>query len=586
MRRRALWLALLLGGLVSAARADTQPPLPPTTPLFTIAGGTGPGSGLAVHLESATAARFPGVVRIAARSDGSIVLAADGGLLTVDPAGRITPLASDVWPSAVAVAPDGNIVFAGCEQGESEILGAGTLVRTAPGGPFTRLAGSGRLGANPRDGTPALEANLSCPQDIASAPDGRIFFDSGGRVLELGTDGLVRTVAGTGRFPDSAIPQAGGPARKVRLDPSGLDVESDGTLLIADPAGCRLYRLDGRRLTVIAGNGRQGRRRDDGARAVDARVCPIDVAAVPGGGFFVIDAGTPSESEGDSSVRLVQPDGRIRTVAGGARLSIPRGYGHELRGDGMPALQADLRHLVDIALLADGGVAFTESDLRQPRSPGLVRYLPPQRNPRLAVGVRRDRDRIYAPGAATFTTVSLTAPADVAVSVLDGDRLVATRTASLPAGDTRIELPSLAAVPHTISVSAQDAGGRVADDRAAILPRGWLATSLARSLAEQLLYVALDRHGYFGDGLGRCRRLAPGRVDCALRPERRCAAVVTIRLGGDGRLRWGTYRCPISISARRFVKRPRALRRGDLRYQYPPLPLFGRVADRWLVPWD
>ena len=154
---------------------------------------------------------------------------------------------------------------------------------------------------------------------------------------------------------------------------------------------------------------------------------------------------------------------------------------------------------------------------------------------------------------------------------------------------TTVALPSLAGVPHVVALSAADDRGRVAHDRAAILPRGWLASKLARSIASAIVFTALDPPSLSGDGLGRCTRLSAARVDCALVPDRGCEAVATIRLGTDGRLRWGTYRCPIA-RARPLIRRLRALRRSDMSCESSesscPPPLFGLVADRWLVPWD
>jgi hypothetical protein len=56
-------------------------------------------------------------------------------------------------------------------------------------------------------------------------------------------------------------------------------------VLIADRFACHVYRLAAGVLTVIAGDGSEGRAEDDGALAANASVCPVAVAAAPDGGF-------------------------------------------------------------------------------------------------------------------------------------------------------------------------------------------------------------------------------------------------------------------------------------------------------------
>jgi hypothetical protein len=155
---------------------------------------------------------------------------------------------------------------------------------------------------------------------------------------------------------------------------------------------------------------------------------------------------------------------------------------------------------------------------------------------------------------------------------------------SLPAGESRVALPVLAGRPHTLTVTAEDAAGRVAVDRAQLVPRGWLADEFGRAVARGLVSDVLDR-SYSGGGILRCRRIAGDRIDCELSDDaRRCDTTVAVKLGADGRLRWGTYRCG---DAQR--PRLRRLRRSDYTCQLGdpscPPPVFGVVADRWLVPW-
>jgi hypothetical protein len=397
---------------------------------------------------------------------------------------------------------------------------------------------------------------------------------------------VLRRAAGNGEFPER---EDGGPALGTALAPSGLGARPDGSVLIADRVACRVYRLAAGVLTVVVGSGLAELRHDDGLRAIDAGVCPVDVAGAPDGGFYVATQGDASGLGSEPRVRRVWPDGRIGTVAGTGRFSPSMTRWDEIRGDGMRGPTVDLRHVFHVDVLPDGGVVFSEGGggfAERFPGPGLIRYLPPLQAPRLAVGVRRDRDRIFTPGTPASITVSLTAPAEVGVALSDGSREVAALRTTLPAGDTRIDVPPLSGVPHVVELTATDAAGRVAQDRADLLPRGWLADRVGRMVARGLIFSATGASSVSGEGVGPCRRIAPGRIDCAMEPDERCDVVATIRLGADGRLRWGTYPCPIGRHTR-TIKRPRPLRRRDFSCSAPdcPPPLFGTVAPRWLVPW-
>ena len=588
------------GGYRAVRVGPAPPPLPvSTTPLFTIGGnGTAapPGNGVA-----ATASGLSPEARVSARPDGGLLVTGPGRVSVIDTAGRISTVAgtghagsggdggpataAQVDPSAVAALSDGGLLIGHCDTFET-----GRVRRVAADGTITTIAGTGRGGPK-RDGGPATAASLSCPTAVAPAPDGGVLIAEDNRIRRVSPDGAIGTIAGNGEFPTE--PVDGGPARSTPIDPTDLVALPDGSALIAD-ATCHVFRLAGGRLTVVAGDGSVGRRRDDGALAVNAAVCADAVAPAPDGGFYVVDAGSSGGTGSEPRLRLIVPDGRITTIAGTGRFSPEPTRHDDFRGDGGPARRADLQRLHDVTVLPDGGVVFTEglgkfATATGRGRPGLARYLPPPAGGRLAVAVRRDRDRVFAPSAPAFVTVSLTAPADVTVTVRDGTRTLATqRSEGLPSGDTRIALPALARTPLIVQVSAVDAAGRVAEDRAPVLPRGWLSDALARSVAEGVIFTLTHAPAASAYGPGRCRRFGPARVDCELAPEGRCKVVASIRLGGDDRLRLATYRCPVGLD-KPLVEPLRRLRPRDYVCEVTdrscPPPIFGVVADRWLVPW-
>jgi hypothetical protein len=577
------------------------PPVPPASPppatLFTIAGDLA-GAGFAEQAPASTLA-LPRWFDVAPAPDGGFVLVTRGRVLAVDPSGRARTLAGTGVPgfsgdggpataakvnvSAIAEDPTGGYLLAECANKR--------IRRVAPDGTITTIA---QIAAD-EAGVQLLANDVNCPVAVARLPDGTVAFINRLQryVFQVMPDGTTGALAGNGDYPDD--PPERGPALKLPIDPDGLTV-ADGRLLIADSSADRVYALADGKLTTVAGSsGAYGALPDDGLPAIDAAVTPVALAARPGGGFYLLDMGALDGVQAQPRVRAVEPDGRIFTLAGTGRAvehddSLNR---DGLRGDGMPPSRADLRDLHSIAVLRDGGIIVAEGaydalDARA-QTGGLVRYLPPPAGGMLAVAVRRDRDRLFQPERPAATTVVLRSPATVTLTVFRGAQTAYQTQLALPAGESRLPLPALEGVPHVITVDAVDDTGRVAHDRAALLPRGWLADELARDVANAKLLDAIDASTYTPDGITGCRRLAPSRVDCRVAvADKGCDAVVTVRLGVDGRLRWGSYRCPISVSAP-LVHRLRPMSARDTCFEpggsgcLPPVT--GIVPDRWLVPW-
>lgn len=211
--------------------------------------------------------------------------------------------------------------------------------------PITMVAGTGAQGYA-GDGGPALEALLSFPAGLAVDAEGNVYVADAGNacVRMIRSDGSITTIAGTGRPGFSGD---GGPAVEAQLNfPSGLAVDADGNLYIADTDNQRVRKVtrDGV-ISTIAGSGNQGFS-GDGGPAVEAElVSPTGVAVDAKGNVYIADFG-------NSRVRVVSPDGRIRTFAGSASI----GY----EGDGGPADQAALTSPYGLAAGADGSVFITD----------------------------------------------------------------------------------------------------------------------------------------------------------------------------------------------------------------------------------
>jgi uncharacterized protein (TIGR03437 family) len=168
------------------------------------------------------------------------------------------------------------------------------------------VAGSGRTG----DGGPATAAQLSSIQGVAADRLGNVYVSDtdNQRVRKISSAGVITTLAGTGTAGFSGD---GGPAIAAQLNhPYGIAVDLAGYVYVADFDNNCIRRIgpDGM-IATIAGTGRKGTS-PDGAAAIDAALlAPRNVAVDAAGNLFI------SEFEGHR-VRKVSPDGRISTVAG------------------------------------------------------------------------------------------------------------------------------------------------------------------------------------------------------------------------------------------------------------------------------
>ena len=265
-----------------------------------------------------------GLISTAAGSGGSVL--GDGGPATS---------AQLSTPSGVAVDAAGNLFIADSNGNRVRKVG--------PGGVISTVAGIGRNGYG-GDGGPATSAQLSSPFGVAMDKAGNLFIaDSGNmRVRKVTPDGVISTIAGGGTQPFRGD---GVPATSVGLpSTNGVAVDVAGNLFIAENTGVRRVSPDGV-ITKVAGGQSRGFSGDGGPAASAQFVVPFGIAVDAVGDLFITDPG-------NERVRMVTPDGVIRTVAGMGIQSF--------NGDGGPATSAQLYHprTVDAA----GNLFIADSD--------------------------------------------------------------------------------------------------------------------------------------------------------------------------------------------------------------------------------
>jgi hypothetical protein len=212
--------------------------------------------------------------------------------------------------------------------------------------------GGGPAGWPEAEGRAPRDVALSFPRDLDDTPAGTVLTDSGlDRVLAVGSDGRVRTIAGTGQ---AGAAGEGGPATAAQLsDPIGVDAIGDGrgAILVADFGNFAVRRIeaDGT-IRTMAGTLGQGGPTAEGVPATQTGLAgPRGVAALPDGGFLIADV---------RQVLRVLPGGTITRVAGlGPRAGAA--------ADGGPATAAGFPEgLTSVAATPDGGFLIAEQSLR------------------------------------------------------------------------------------------------------------------------------------------------------------------------------------------------------------------------------
>ena len=230
----------------------------------------------------------PSVATVA--GTGARAFSGDGGL-AVD-----SPL---VHPLAVAVGQHGEIYIA-----------EGNRVREVQqDGRITTLAGTGDAG-NGGDGGPAKQAQLNTPQGLAIDSAGTVYIADtlSNRVRRVNPDGTISTVAGTG---EAGYAGDGKPATAAKLYlPTGLAIGFGDALFIADTGNNVIRQLgtDGTIRTVV-GTGEAGYRGDGGP-------APYAVLHAPGGLAFDNEGNLYIADTLNQRVRRVDVNGQIATVAG------------------------------------------------------------------------------------------------------------------------------------------------------------------------------------------------------------------------------------------------------------------------------
>ena len=224
------------------------------------------------------------------------------------------------------------------------------VYRIAPDGVLSVVAGNGINGYT-GDGGPATRASFVAPLYVAIGSQGDLYIaDTVNQVVRrIDSSGTVSTVAGhtnaTGYGGD------GGPALSASFFTiSSLAVAPDGTIYVADTGKVR--RIKDGTISLYAGGGTAS---GDGP-AVGASLRAAGLAVDSTGNLFISDAAA-------KTIRMVTPDGKINTVAGGGTST----------QDGAAALQTQFRAPAGIALDSQGTIYVADASSAAVRAIGADR---------------------------------------------------------------------------------------------------------------------------------------------------------------------------------------------------------------------
>lgn len=232
-------------------------------------------------------------------------------------------------------------------------LSGGRVHKLTTAGNLTTIAGDGSKGYAGDNG-PAKDATFNGMHNVAVTPGGDLYIaDSWNHCVRKidGKSGIITTIAGTGKPGFSGD---GGQATRATFNflmCVSLNSAND-KLYVADLKNLRIRSIDlkTRIVTTVAGNGEKGVPVDGSQATESPLVDPRAVAVDSKDNIYILE-------RSGHALRMVTPDGKIRTVAGTGKAGDEDG----------PALMAGLNSPKHIAIDLDDNVIIADDQNKRVR---------------------------------------------------------------------------------------------------------------------------------------------------------------------------------------------------------------------------
>ncbi|MDP6558048.1 MAG: hypothetical protein QGG71_25500 [Pirellulaceae bacterium] len=230
-------------------------------------------------------------------------------------------------------------------------LSGGRIHKLDTTGKFTTIAGDGSKAYSGDEG-PARKATFNGMHNVAVTPTGDVYIsDSWNHCIRKidGKTGIITTVAGTGQAGFSGDDGQASKATFNFLMCISLN-STHNKIYVADLKNLRVRVVDLKTgiINTVAGNGEKGIPRDGDLATKSPLVDPRAVAVDSRGNVYILE-------RSGHALRIVTPDGRIRTVAGTGKPGGSEG----------PALEAELNSPKHIAIdLADNVIIADDQNKR------------------------------------------------------------------------------------------------------------------------------------------------------------------------------------------------------------------------------
>jgi DNA-binding beta-propeller fold protein YncE len=233
------------------------------------------------------------------------------------------------------------------------------VISTIASGSTTAFAGSLSAFGEHGDGGQATDASLYHPGGVAVASNGDVFIaDSGDNVIrEVTTDGVIHRIAGTGIAGLGYAGPSGFPATLSSLDhPQDVAVNAQGDVYIADTYNNRVVEVTPQGQAIdVAGDGVAGYEGDGRLGQFAELNEPTGVALDSQGNLYIAD------SANNVIRRVDAKTGIITTVAGDYAADQASGGLGGFSGDGGPATSARLNDPQGIAIDGAGDLFIADT---------------------------------------------------------------------------------------------------------------------------------------------------------------------------------------------------------------------------------